>query len=256
MTRALLKKDLKLLFPALAAGIVFVPAGYLIERFFGVSEMVAFLAFMLLAISLTIGASSISGEVERRTITLLVEKPVELVSIWVSKVIAALMVILTLHCIYYFAMALFFGKYHNYPDRVPYHHAYFISFPYMVFAFGLFFSALLDKSIIAAFLAIVFSIVASSFIGNTAVMPVRSLIPLEIAILALSALILSYWIFSTKFSIISRRRKIWACVLFTAILIFVIHLIPLANIGLYRLSRLSYQDLIHIFWPFLNRSIR
>jgi len=252
MNTSLLKKDLKLLIPAIGAGIVFIPAGYLIELFFGIDAMVGFLAFMLLALSLTIGASSISAEVERRTITFLIEKPVDLISIWLSKIIAAAVVIFLLHCTYYLICTMSFDEYRTYQNHFMQYHDYFIFIPYMVFAFGLFFSALLDKSIIAAFLAIIVTIMASSFIANSGVLLKKVsplFIPSEIAILTLSALVLSYWIFSTKFSIIPRKEKIWACALITALLIFIIYLIPFINLALYRLSNPSYGYVFNLFNP-------
>lgn len=243
--KALLWKEYRLQKNALLIGLTSIPLAIIIFYLFDFPQFLIFLVLMISGLSVIIGGSSIAGEVERKTITFLVERPVNLRKIWLSKLIVGAALILIIQILYhilyyilYLMQIIIFLKQAHF--RV-FTSALIIG-PYAAFAVSFYFSAILNKSIEAASIgalatiagfALIFGFAFDAIAQNTQTKIIFYFVPLEILALALLLFFLSYVIFSKKFSNAPHKKTLLAYAITIVIFLCALFFIPILNYGLY-----------------------
>ena len=244
--RALLWKEFRLQLPALAMGLGFIPVGFLILWMFEFKWMAVSFALALAGISLMIGASSVAGETERRTLVFLLEKPVSLKTIWLNKFIAGIALIVVIYAIYAPIVLIPYAR--GSVTVTPAWHSliftqcviYYIFMPFAVYALSLFFSALINNPLNASIVTIVAGTVAGFlFLPSAQLFDKYSLIvlPVEVILFTVMVFFLSYKIFSKKFACIRRREKIWSYILAPSAVLVVLLCVSFINQGVYVLIK-------------------
>jgi len=244
--KALVWKEFRLQLPALLMGLGFIPAGLLILWMFNFKWMAASFALALAGISLMTGAASVSGEAERKTLVFLLEKPVKLKKIWLSKFISGMAVIIIIYSIYAPIVLIPYAR--GSVTVTPAWHSliftqsvtYYIFMPFAIFALSLFISVFINKSLNAAIVTIIAGTIAGFlFFPSAQLFDKYSLVilPFEVGLLTGTLFFFSCKVFCKKFSCIRRREKIWSCILAPSAVLVILLCLSFINYGAYFLVK-------------------